>query len=340
MDRSKPFQSKLNPYADEIFEWLDIHEKSYREVAALLSAKYGFSVTHNAVFSFATRRRKRTRPKVYYDEIPFNFQDMILRQITAEWTYSSTAIEGNTFTLGDTIKALDYGMEIRGKMVCEQQEIYGHATAIDLVYRMLDKPLITEQDVFDLHRAVMPSDVAVDIFNPVGAWKREPNGTYGTLHGHPVYMAYAEPDAVPELMRRWLDDLNRATRRIRSLEDALTASLMAHTGFVRIHPFFDGNGRLARLLANIPVLCAGYPPILIEPQQRDTYISLLWRYQNAVGQITPGTPLAPDHAELDTFKTLLRNQWDSTLKLVETVKSGGARFRYKGKCPVKTSPSM
>ncbi|MDY0223063.1 MAG: Fic family protein [Desulfobacterium sp.] len=47
--------------------------------------------------------------------------------------------------------------------------------------------------------------------------------------------------------------------RIRALE----AYADLHVSFVRIPPFFDGNGRLARLVANTPVLKAGLPPIII-----------------------------------------------------------------------------
>jgi Fic family protein len=33
--------------------------------------------------------------------------------------------------------------------------------------------------------------------------------------------------------------------------------------FVRIHPLFDGNGRVARLIANLPLLKGGFPPLVI-----------------------------------------------------------------------------
>jgi len=50
---------------------------------------------------------------------------------------------------------LELGLTISGKSLREHQEVYGHDRAIDLVYRMLRQPIITEEDLFALHRAVM-----------------------------------------------------------------------------------------------------------------------------------------------------------------------------------------
>jgi len=50
------------------------------------------------------------------------------------WTCSSIAIEGNTFTLGDTFELLEYGLTVSGKPISEHQEVMGHAKAITLIY--------------------------------------------------------------------------------------------------------------------------------------------------------------------------------------------------------------
>jgi Fic family protein len=87
--------------------------------------------------------------------------------------------------------------------------------------------------------------------------------------------------------------------------------------FVRIHPFFDGNGRMARLIANIPVLATGFPPILVPMSRRAEYIDLLWRYQNAVGRIAHGSRLLPPHPALREFESLLLEEWQKSTSLVE-----------------------
>jgi thiol-disulfide isomerase/thioredoxin len=95
---------------------------------------------------------------------------------------------------------------------------------------------------------------ALDVLNPVGNWKQSYNGTTGMANGQIVYMEYADPLHVPLLMKRWMEAFNQAYRRLSRVPgDALGAYLQAHMAFVRIHPFFDGNGRVARLVANLPV---------------------------------------------------------------------------------------
>ena len=87
--------------------------------------------------------------------------------------------------------------------------------------------------------------------------------------------------------------------------------------FVRIHPFFDGNGRMARLIANLPVLAAGFPPILVPMSRRGDYIDLLWRYQNAGGRIARGSRLLLPHPTLREVESLLLEEWQKSTSLVE-----------------------
>jgi len=156
----------------------------------------------------------------------------------------------------------------------------------------------------------------VDSLNPVGDWKKDFNGTTGVVDGKSVYMEYAAPADVPRLMDRWLVDFNK-TRAINRPAQAVAAYVRTHMVFVRIHPFFDGNGRMARLIANLPVLSAGFPPILVPMSRRADYIDLLWRYQNAVGRIGRGSRLLPPHPALREFESLLLEGWKKTTSLVE-----------------------
>ena len=102
------------------------------------------------------------------------------------WCHTSTAIEGNSLTLGDTQFILDEGLTISGKSLKDHNEVHGHARAIDLVYSMLQKDAITKQDIFLLHKAVITDNVA-DIYQPIGEWKAESNYTnYVNQSGKPA----------------------------------------------------------------------------------------------------------------------------------------------------------
>lgn len=70
-------------------------------------------------------------------------------------------------------------------------------------------------------------------------------------------------------MKSWLALFQKLTKEnSTSREDALSAYVRLHTSFVRIHPFWDSNGRMARLIANVPVIKAGYPPLIIPKEHR------------------------------------------------------------------------
>lgn len=323
----KPFQSKLQPFEAEIFALLD-SGKSFREAARLLNAAHGLSVTHNAVFSFVKVRGRRRGNRLFYDGLSPDIRDALLKQVAAVWTHDSTAIEGNTLTLGETVKVLELGLTIGGKPLREHQEVYGHARAIELIYRMIRQPEVTQEDLFALHRAVMPLS-AIDALNPVGDWKQSYNGTTGVDNGKAVFMEYADPLDVPRLMRRWFEAFNRSLDSARRPADAVDAYVRAHLGFVRIHPFFDGNGRIARLISNLPVLRGGHPPIVVPKECRGKYIDLLWSYQNAVGKIQRDSVLVPPHPVIERFTAFLQAEWQRTLEAVEAARTREAARRKK-----------
>jgi Fic family protein len=273
--------------------------------------------SHDAVFPFVkTRRPGRRDKRLFFEGLSPDIQRALLKQITAVWTHDSTAIEGNTLTLGETVKVLELGLTINGKSLREHQEVYGHARGIELIYRMIRQPAVTEKDLFDLHQAVMDKS-AMDIINPVGGWKQDFNSTTGVIEEKSVFMEYAAPIDVPHLMMRWLDEFNSTLDKAVKPTEAINLYARAHMSFVRIHPFFDGNGRMARLVSNLPVLRGGYPPIVIPREKRSEYIDLLWDYQNAVGSIKRGSQLLPHHPSIGCFITLIKDEWQQTASLVD-----------------------
>jgi Fic family protein len=235
------------------------------------------------------------------------------------WTHTSTAIEGNTLTLGETAFVLDEGLTIAGKPLKDHQEVVGHARAIDLIYECLKKgKKLDEADLFALHRAVQ-TEVIIDVYQPVGAWKKEPNSTVGVIDNRQVIFEYAPPADVPRLMADWFRLYSDLCRTIKpgDREQALKAYVHLHVAFVRIHPFFDGNGRLARLVSNLPVLLAGLPPIIIPREARKAYIDTLSAYHNAVGKMLAGDELLPEPGKLHPFTAFCRKAWQASMALVD-----------------------
>lgn len=246
----------------------------------------------------------------------------LLIQLRNLWTHTSTAIEGNTLTLGETAFVLEEGLTIAGKPLKDHQEVVGHARAIDLVYACLEQGRpFTGAGLFALHKAVQ-TEIVVDVYKPVGGWKKEPNSTVGVVDGKQVIFEYALPADVPALMTDWFKLFDEKCRDIApgDRQQALSAYVCLHTTFVRIHPFFDGNGRLARLVANFPVLKAGLPPIIIPGEQRKAYIDALSTYHHTVGQIRAGDMLFPETGNLDEFTVFCQQAWQSSIDLVDVVR--------------------
>jgi Fic family protein len=253
----------------------------------------------------------------FLDKMDSDIRNALIAQLRNLWTHTSTAIEGNSLTLGETNFVLSEGLTIAGKPIKDHQEVIGHARAIELIYDLLKKKgPITEEDLFLLHRAVQ-TNIIVDIYKPVGGWKKEPNGAHGVVKDQQMFFNFADPEDVPDLMKDWINFLNDWMKESLSAMDAISAYADLHVSFVRIHPFFDGNGRMARLLANLPVLKSGYPPIIIPSERRLEYIRFLSEYHYEVGSAKKGTPLLPEPDKLLEFKSFCADAWKASKILVE-----------------------
>ena len=180
-----------------------------------------------------------------------DLRQSLLAQIRDTWTHNSTALEGNSLSLGDTKFVIEEGLTVAGKPLKDHQEVIGHASAITQVYDLLGRD-VTADDLFGLHRSVQAEHIT-DIYKPLGNWKVEPNGTYAVDDsGAQVFVEYAAPEDVPALMADVIDCINTTNLQPVDVRDAAPAYARIHAGFVSIHPFWDGNGRLARLIANVP----------------------------------------------------------------------------------------
>ena len=254
----------------------------------------------------------------FLQDLDNDIGDALLAQLRNLWTHTSTAIEGNTLTLGETAFVLEEGLTISGKPLKDHEEVVGHARAIDLVYDIIKRKAdLSEKHLFELHKAVQTERI-IDIYKPVGAWKVEPNSTVIVSGDDQIIFEYASPKDVPELMQSWLALFQKLTKEnSTSREDALLAYVRLHVSFVRIYPFWDGNGRMARLIANVPVIMAGYPPIIIPKERRKEYIDALSEYHLAVGTVTAKMELLPEIEKLDRFKQFCNESWPESIKLVD-----------------------
>ncbi len=174
-------------------------------------------------------------------------------------------------SLGDTSFLLNEGITIGGKTMREHNEIIGHSKAIDVLYEIIKKDFrMTQTELFELHKCVMIKP-PMDIYAPVGKYKVEENYTNRiNSKGQIETIEYPSFTKTNDLMNKWFklfDDIK---------DDSLEMQYAKlHCAFVKIHPFADGNGRMARLIANIPILKQGFPPVTIDNNNSKSYIELL-----------------------------------------------------------------
>jgi len=182
--------------------------------------------------------------------------------LRVELTYTSNAIEGNTLTRQETALVVDKGVGIEGKSLKEVLEASGHAKAFDYIEQFVsgNRKDITEKTILEIHERILGS---IDSTN-AGHYRSVPVRIAGSRAVMPNYLK------VPDLMAdfaSWLGSTNP--------DHPVKIAADAHFKLVSIHPFVDGNGRTARLLMNLLLMQAGYPPAIIRPEDRSAYISAL-----------------------------------------------------------------
>jgi len=178
-------------------------------------------------------------------------------------TYHSNAIEGNTLSLRETQMVIEHGLTVGGHSLHDYLEATNHAEAFALLMDCVEQQTpITLETILNLHRLTMER-----LSDEAGQWRTSPVAIRG------AQMTPPPPGQVPVLMAewvRWVDGPGQAY-------DPILRAAIAHHGFEAVHPFLDGNGRTGRLLLNLMLMRADYPPAVLLRDWRVGYIQALSR---------------------------------------------------------------
>ena len=176
-------------------------------------------------------------------------------------TYSSNALEGNTLTESDTKVVLEDGLTIGGRPLRDHLEAVGHAAAFDYVCSLQRGTGFSEQDILTLHRLFFCKIQE----EQAGVYRGSRIFVTGSAHKFP------SPEEVPTLMEGFVEQAPRWKEQYHPVEYAARL----HQRLVTIHPFVDGNGRVARLLMNLALIQSGHLVTVIPPVLRSEYIETL-----------------------------------------------------------------
>lgn len=176
-------------------------------------------------------------------------------------TYTSNALEGNSLTESETKVIIEDGLTIEGKPLRDVYEAVGHAQAYDYLYDLSHQAPLSEEIICHLHQLFYQQ------IEPLKA------GKYRQV---PVFISGSQYAVAPvaEIGKRMAQLLQWYNNNEGKLHPVVLAAEL-HKRFVFIHPFVDGNGRMARLLMNLSLMRNDYNIAIIPAITRSEYISSL-----------------------------------------------------------------
>jgi Fic family protein len=207
-------------------------------------------------------------------------EQRIWQKFRLDWNYHSNHLEGNSLTYGETKSLLLHNITAQGKPLKDHLEITGHNEAIDEIRDAVKQQRpITESFLRSLHTLILKERYQVDAQMPDGIPTKKwvEVGQYKSQSNHVVTVTgevfrFAEPFEVPVKMQALVAEANEKKS---DLIEGLLHAAKLHYEFVLIHPFDDGNGRMARILMNLILMQYGLPPAVIKTEAKEEYFSAL-----------------------------------------------------------------
>ena len=236
-------------------------------------------------------------------------RERLSRRFTVDFNYNSNHIEGNTLTYGQTEILLLFGKVIGEADVRDVQEMAASNVGLRMMTeeaKVKETPL-TQNFIRTLHKTLLredytahrnlPGGIQTSYVIHAGQYKTRPNSVI-TRYGD--RFEYASPEETPSLMADLVDWYNKAEREGKLSPVELAA--LFHYRYIRIHPFEDGNGRIARLMVNFILTRHNYPMVVVRSRKKSDYLEALHQTDVEVGP----APSDGAHAEIKDIRPFLK----------------------------------
>ena len=224
--------------------------------------------------------------------LPEKQVQLLRNKFTTEYNFNSNHIEGNTLTYGQTELLLLFGKVSGEGDLKDFVDMKASQVGVKMVKEAVqDKSMsLTQNFIRQLHKVLLREDYTVYRELPgggttsytvhAGQYKTRPNSVI-TRYGD--RFEYASPEETSSLMGDLVDWYNVAEQEGKLSPVELAA--LFHYRYIRIHPFEDGNGRIARLMVNYIMARHGWPMIVIRNRKKAEYLEALHRSDQKIGKI-------------------------------------------------------
>lgn len=176
-----------------------------------------------------------------------------------QFTYDTSRIEGSSLSYKDTKMLLEEGITPKEKPLRDITEAENHKRAFLFMKNSLSTD-ITKEFILQLHK-ILKEHVTEDA------------GIFRTGQVRVGNLIPIKANMLPQEIENLLEGYNENKKELHPFE--LAAEF--HCTFERLHPFFDGNGRVGRLLLNFILLKHKYPVIIIQNKNKRRYYTALQR---------------------------------------------------------------
>jgi Fic family protein len=215
-----------------------------------------------------------------YGVLPNNVKNKINYKLRLDWNYYSNAIEGNTLTMQETRSIMIGNVTVNGKPVKDVMEMKGHDDVVNEILKIGKTELnLSENRIKHIHKGIMHED------DPkkqswIGEWKTQPNYIYNFRGERYDFTAPSDVSDEMHKLINWLSsEKEKVERSAKTALHPIQIALHFHLEYVTIHPFYDGNGRTARILSNLILISFGYPPFYIKTDEKNAYYQYLGEVQ-------------------------------------------------------------
>ena len=264
----------------------------------------------------------------------------LARRFSVDFNYNSNHIEGNTLTYGQTEILLLFGKVIGEANVRSVQEMVASEVSLKMMVAesCIKETPLTQHFIRGLHRTLLREDYSVHRELPggmqvgyvvhAGQYKTRPNSVI-TRYGD--RFVYASPEETPALMTDLVDWYNDAEKEGKLSPVELAA--LFHYRYIRIHPFEDGNGRIARLLVNYILAKHDIPMVVVRSRKKDEYLEALHAADLKVGSAPSSGARASLQAIapfLKYFRNMVAQEIDADVQFL--TKRGENIWWYDGEC--------